>query len=194
MRGTGGSVRAHVEIPERHDADMQRTNARAGGPLSPATRSRVRRTTVPRVMCVTALALVGAVAACDEGEFGGSVPVQPLPSAVPGERTDLTGTIVVQDNGCIDLDLGSSGRRWIVWPYDVVQNRPGPPTEIAVQVDGHDLVDGDRISGVGALVEASELPGWSDADSDLGSFGRLCSADEQGVVVFDSTRLIDAQS
>lgn len=137
-----------------------------------------------------AVATMVAVAGCDDGKVGGPIPVQPLPSAIPGERSTVTGTIAIEDDGCIDLDLGDHGRRWIVWPYDVLVDGAGPLTAVAVQVGGHDLVDGDRISGTGALLDAADLPDWGDAGSDLGSLGRDCAAADRGVVVLDEVRLV----
>ena len=65
---------------------------------------------------VVAGCITGCGAGDDEGGFG--VPRQPADAAPTGDRVDLRGTVQVESNGCLALDLDSGARRWIVWPTD----------------------------------------------------------------------------
>ncbi len=90
--------------------------------------------------------------------------------------------VAVQGNGCLDLDLGDQGLRWIVWPDTTTDKNDGA----TVVVGDRSVSDGDVLTGTGALVNASVLPGWEDAEgSYFGGFGRYCGADEMGIVVLD---------
>ncbi|MGO1316055.1 MAG: hypothetical protein ACTMIR_03330 [Cellulomonadaceae bacterium] len=123
------------------------------------------------------------LSACSSEEVGFGAPAQPSTGAYGGLRGALTGSVVVQSNGCVDLDLGVEGLRWIVWP-STAEVDEGQPL-----FDGRPVAGGVVLAGLGALAEADVLPGWSEDDSYFGSFGRYCAADVHGVVIFDSVAI-----
>lgn len=132
-------------------------------------------------MCLVA-ATGWSVAGCAGTPDGFGVPRQPAPGEFPGPRQDITGVVTVQGNGCLDLDLGDQGLRWIVWPDTTTVTDDGA----TVVVGDHSVSDGDVVTGTGTLVDASVLPGWdSDPVGYFGGFGRFCGAGELGVVVLD---------
>ena len=130
----------------------------------------------------TALAVALALAGCgtdgdDEGGFG--VPQQPDGTPVAGPRSPVSGTVQVEPNGCLLLDTGTGGARWIVWPAGQEEDQGRPA------LDGRLVVDGDVLSGNGAEVTIEALPAGTNRDSYFGSFAHFCSAEETGVVVLD---------
>ena len=132
-------------------------------------------------MRLAAVLMCALLAGCSSSEVGFGTPVQPSPGAFPGHRETITGAVEVQGNGCIDLDLGAQGRRWIVWPEGTTTGGDGAD----IIVDDHAVTGADTLTGTGALATASVLPGWESEDSYFGGFGRFCSADDLGIVVFD---------
>lgn len=134
------------------------------------------------VVAVVLVVACGTVAGCSSARVGFGIPQQPSPSAFPGVRHDVTGVVVVQENGCVDVDLGSDGRRWGVWPDTVTEANGGAD----VMVGGHLVADGDQLTGTGMLLDGSELRTWSGRNEiPLGSFGSFCSAGTYGVVILD---------
>jgi hypothetical protein len=127
-------------------------------------------------LLVLALLLAGC-SGDDEGGFG--VPKQPAEAPLDGGRVTISGTVVVQSNGCLTLDTGIGAPRWIVWPADQ-EDDMGQPV-----VDGRVVADGDRLRGTGTQGTADVLPDWSNADSYFASYGTFCSAEETGIVVLD---------
>ena len=131
------------------------------------------------VVCVTA-------AACSGTEAGFGIPRQPSPSAFAGQRQAIVGVVAVQDDGCVDLDMGQQGRRWIVWP-DSTQTENGGAS---IVVGGRVVADGDALRGSGTVADGSQLNGWSKAYGvPLEMFGQYCSADKLGVVVLDDAEV-----
>ena len=131
------------------------------------------------LMCAT-LAACGA----QEGEamVGFGVPRQQSVDEVTAERSPVSGTVLVADNGCLNLAIDEVGLRWIVWPPGAAQH---PEDASATVVDGVTYRDGDPIAGVGALVSLTDLPDGASPDSYFASFGTYCGADVAGVVVLD---------
>ncbi len=124
----------------------------------------------------------GTAAGCSSAKVGFGIPHQPSPSAFSGVRQDVTGVVVVQKNGCVDVDLGSQGLRWIVWPVTATEANDGS----GVTVGAHVVADGDRLTGTGMLLDGSELRTWSGRnDLPLGDFGSFCSAGKHGIVILD---------
>jgi hypothetical protein len=123
------------------------------------------------------LLLAGCSSGSDEGGFG--VPKQPADAPLDGGRVTITGTVVVQSNGCIALDTGVGEPRWIVWPADQ-EDDMGQPV-----LDGRVVADGDRLRGTGTQGPADVLPDWSNADSYFASYGTFCAAEETGIVALD---------
>jgi hypothetical protein len=102
-------------------------------------------------------------------------------------RHDVTGVVVVQENGCVDVDLGSDGRRWVVWPDTVTEANGGAD----VIVGGHVVAHGDHLTGTGMLLAGSELRTWSGRnDIPLGTFGAFCSAGTHGIVILDDATVM----
>jgi hypothetical protein len=134
-----------------------------------------------RAMRTTALLALTLLAGCStestEGGFG--VPKQPADAPLDGGRTTISGTVVVQHNGCLALDTGIGEPRWIVWPADQ-EDDGGQPV-----LDGRVVADGDRLRGTGTQGPADILPDWSNGDSYFASFGTFCSAQETGIVALD---------
>ncbi len=129
-----------------------------------------------------AAAVCAAAAGCSDAQVGLGIPRQPSPSAFAGPRQDVVGVVAVQADGCVDLDLGDRGLRWVVWPDSTTTANDGAD----VVVRDHVVASGDTVTGTGTLAGAGVLPGWQDAQgSYFGSFGRFCKADEVGVVILD---------
>lgn len=130
----------------------------------------------------TALILI---AGCSEPYvFADIPPVQPSPSAFPGQRETITGVVEMSDNGCVTLDLGERGLRWIIWPGP---EKVGTSDDGDLYLGDHPITDGDVLTGTGTLADAAVLPGWEDDDKGayFGLLGRFCDADDLGIVVFD---------
>jgi hypothetical protein len=130
--------------------------------------------------------LLLALAACSAVDHtaGLGLPTQPPDDPVPGARADVGGTLRVESNGCFTLESDAGDRRWIVWPAGFAADGD------AVRLAGSQRAgDGDRLAGVGADVDASALPAWTDVDSYFHSFGVFCDADRLGVVVLDEVAL-----
>ena len=127
-------------------------------------------------LLVLALLLAGC-SGDNEGGFG--VPKQPADAPLDGGRIAISGTVVVQSNGCLTLDTGDGVPRWIVWPADQEVDM-GQPV-----LDGRVVADGDRLRGSGTKGPAGVLPDWSNADSYFASYGAFCSAEESGIVALD---------
>lgn len=133
-----------------------------------------------------AIALVavacGTAAGCSSARVGFEIPQQPSPSAFPGVRHDVTGVVVVEENGCVDVDLGSDGLRWVVWPDTVEEANGGAE----VMVGGHVVADGDQLTGTGMVLAGSELRTWSGRNElPIGTLGAFCSASTHGIVILD---------
>jgi hypothetical protein len=139
-----------------------------------------------RTMVDAALAVVllfCGTAACSDTEAGFGIPRQPSPSAFPGQRQAIAGVVAVQANGCVDLDLGQLGRRWVIWPHTTRAVDGGA----AIVLGGRVVADGDALRGSGMVADATQLPVWDKAYGlPLEMFGRYCSADKHGVVVLDA--------
>jgi hypothetical protein len=131
---------------------------------------------------LSVLLVCGAAAACTDTKAGFGIPRQPSPSAFAGPRQDLVGVVAIQDNGCVDLDLGQQGRRWVIWP-DTTQTEIGGAR---IVLGGHVVADGDALRGSGMVADATQLRVWGKAYGlPLEMFGQYCSADKTGVVVLD---------
>lgn len=126
--------------------------------------------------------ILAACGALEEAPAGFGVPRQQAVDEVTAERTPITGTVRLASNGCLDLEIEGEGLRWIVWPPGAAQH---PDEASATVVNDVAYRDGDTITGVGALVELSELPAGDNPDSYFSSFGTYCGADRAGVVVLD---------
>ena len=134
------------------------------------------------VAALAALLVCGTTAACSDTEAGFGIPRQPSPSAFAGQRQAIVGLVAVQDNGCVDLDLGQQGRRWVIWP-DTTQSENGGA---GIVLGGRVVADGDVLRGSGMVADATQLSGWDKAYGlPLEMFGRFCWADRLGVVVLD---------
>jgi hypothetical protein len=136
-----------------------------------------------RVAAALAVLLVcGTAAACSDTEAGLGIPRQPSPSAFAGERQAIVGVVAVQDNGCVHLDMGAQGRRWVIWPDTAQTENSGA----GIVLRGRIVADGDTLRGSGMVADATQLTGWDKAYGlPLEMFGRFCSADKLGVVVLD---------
>ena len=134
------------------------------------------------VAALAALLVCGTTAACSDTEAGFGIPRQPSPSAFAGQRQAIVGVVAVQDNGCVDLDLGQQGRRWVIWP-DTTQTENGGAS---IVLGGRVVADGDALRGSGVVADATQLPVWGQAYGlPLEMFGQYCPADQLGVVVLD---------
>ena len=140
-----------------------------------------------REVAVLAILLVcGTAAACSDTEAGFGIPRQPSPSAFAGPRQAIVGVVAVQDNGCVDLDMGAQGRRWVIWP-DTTQTENGGAS---IVLGGRVVADGDALRGSGVVADATQLPVWGQAYGlPLEMFGQYCSADQLGVVVLDDAAI-----
>ena len=136
-----------------------------------------------RVVAALAVLLAcGTAAACSDTEAGFGIPRQPSPSAFARQRQAIVGVVAVQDNGCVDLDLGEQGRRWVIWP-DTTQTEHGGA---GIVLGGRVVADGDALHGSGMVADATQLTVWDKAYGlPLEMFGQYCSADKLGVVVLD---------
>ena len=131
---------------------------------------------------LSVLLLSGAAAACTDTKAGFGIPRQPSASAFAGPRQDIVGVVVVQDNGCVDLDLGMQGRRWVIWP-DTTQTENGGAS---IVLGGRVVADGNELRGSGRVADATQLHLWDEAyGTPLEMLGRYCSSDKTGVVVLD---------
>ena len=153
----------------------------AASPTHRPVGGKMRRTLA--VLGLGALVLAGG---CSDPADGFGIPVQPAAGTWGGERELLTGSIVTRENGCFFLDLGDDDVRWIIWPAGTQTDTHGRP-----EVAGHGVRGGDPVSGQGVLADATTLSGWSDDQSQFGSFGRFCSAEDSGIVVLDSIENAD---
>jgi len=142
----------------------------------------VARAVVPVVLA--ALALLPA--ACSGNEAGFGLPTEPADETLAAARTDLSGTLHVESDGCFTWQGEDGLHRWVVWPRGAGQDMSDGAR---VRVGGRLLGEGDEVAGSGTLAEASVLPGWSDENSYFGSFGRFCDADVRGIVVFHEVSL-----
>ncbi|WP_084104212.1 hypothetical protein [Demequina sp. NBRC 110056] len=131
-------------------------------------------------------ALAGCQGTGDEDAQGGfGVPIQPSADAVAGDRQQISGTVTVRANGCVDLAVeGEADSRWVVWPPETPAADGGAMPEL----DGVAVADGDTVVGTGALVDAEALPDW-ERDGYFTAFGGFCEAQERGVVVLDDAHL-----
>lgn len=136
-----------------------------------------------RVMTALAVALLcGTSASCSDTEAGFGIPRQPSPSAFAGQRQSIVGVVAVQDNGCVDLDMGQQGQRWVIWP-DMTQTEDGGA---GIVLGGRVVADGDALYGSGMVTDATQLSTWGQTYGlPLEMFGQYCSADKLGVVVLD---------
>lgn len=146
------------------------------------------RSVIVLVSLAAASGPLGACSAQQDNEGGFGAPRQPSAAAVAGAREALSGTVVVRPNGCVDLDLGERGQRWLVWP----PSARGATEGMGVSVGGTVVTAGARVTGKGAVVDASVLPGFANPDSYFGSFGRFCTAQDVGVVVLDEATVSPA--
>ncbi len=138
-----------------------------------------------RVMASLVVVLAcGTAGACSDTEGGFGIPRQPSPSAFAGPRQAIVGVVTAQDNGCVALDLGERGLRWVIWPDTTeAETEKGG---IGMVLGGHVVFDGDTLRGSGMLADATQLPVWDQAyGMPLEMFGQYCSADQLGVVVLD---------
>ena len=124
----------------------------------------------------------GTAAACSDTEAGFGIPRQPSPGAFAGQRQAIVGVVAVQDNGCVDLDMGAQGRRWVIWP-DTTRTENGGAS---IVLGGRVVADGDALRGSGTVADAAQLTVWGKAYGlPLEMFGQYCSAGKLGVVVLD---------
>lgn len=134
------------------------------------------------VSALVILLVCGTAAGCSDTEAGFGIPRQPSPTAFAGQRHAIVGVVVVQDNGCVDLDMGRQGRRWVVWP-DTTQTENGGA---GIVLGGRVVADGDTLRGSGMVADATQLSVWGKAYGlPLEMFGQYCAADRHGVVVLD---------
>src|SRR5690606_27278312 len=133
------------------------------------------------LLAPVALLLAACGADPDDSQAGFGLPTV-SPDQVAGARTDLSGTMHVESNGCFTWtgDDEESERRWVVWPASA--SHDGDRVDLG---DGRSLTDGDAVVGTGLRADADVLPEWEHRDSYFFSFGTFCGADERGVVVFD---------
>ena len=138
------------------------------------------------LLAVACAVVAGCSGSGSRSEGGFGVPRQPAPGAFAGKREAISGVISVQPNGCVDLDMGTNGLRWAVWPSDAAGVQDG----VGIALAGVVLRPGARLTGTGALADPAVLPGWPDGQgSYFGAFGRFCRADALGVVVLDEATI-----
>lgn len=109
-----------------------------------------------------------------------------LPVQVPGESyghesTQLTGVLILEGNGCWEIDKGD-GPRVVIFP----QGYTKPPSDGAMMLspDGLEIRDGLEVTALGGSIEASTLPGGSDGF--WGGYMTFCQPELGEVVVIDS--------
>ncbi len=135
------------------------------------------------VVLAAAIGMSGCSSTSSEAGFG-------LPTLSPGdaaevladartEPIELTGTLVVEPNGCFAVAGLAADAAWIVWP-DTARQR-GDVVRLA---SGVELGAGSSLTASGALVDLADLPGGARSSSYFGSFGRFCHADERRIAVF----------
>lgn len=131
-------------------------------------------------------AAAGGCSASDRGdgsEGGMALPQQRDGEAYPGDRVPVTGTVVLQPNGCFRLRT-AAGTRLVVWPRG---SRQDPQDGATVRLpSGEPLRDGDPVTGSGLDFPISGLTGVPDGY--WGSVVTFCAPADATVLVLDDVR------
>ena len=139
----------------------------------------MRAATLAAIAGVGAATLAGCAGEDDSAGFG--VPTLVFSEVIDTVAQPLEGTVVVESNGCFDLELPGGELRWIVWPEGTRLGDDGDQ----VVVGELPVSNGDAITAAGAVAEADVLPGWENPDSYFASFGAFCGAEERGIVALE---------
>lgn len=97
--------------------------------------------------------------------------------------TPLSGTLVIEPHGCltwrsVDAETQEMNGSWIVWPDAAELD-----ADVVLLPSGRHVGQGSRLDVTGAYLALEELPGGDDETSYLGEYGRVCGADERGVLL-----------
>jgi len=131
--------------------------------------------------------MVGLVATLTSCEGGLGLPKQLSGEAYPGERREVTGTIEVDDFGCIRVRLDGGESYWAVWPASA---NLGQDDYVNLGWFQADLGVGDRLRGTAALTPLASLAQagsgyWPHAISGCTELG------ETDAIVFDRVEAVD---
>jgi hypothetical protein len=136
---------------------------------------RMHRTAVVGTLLLVLLAACGDPPA--EGGMG--LPAKIDGETYPGPRGELRGTVVVAENGCVELEV--DGRRWfVIWPS-------GARLDTLVRLpDGTVLDEGDTVEAIGGPTAVAPLVG--DGGGYWGHAIGFCAPDATEVLVLDEAR------
>ncbi|WES63711.1 hypothetical protein P0L94_14730 [Microbacter sp. GSS18] len=157
---------------------------------------RRRRWPIGASAVLAAAALAGLAGCSEDGGAGDrGLPtlthdvVQSVLAASGADVVDLSGTLVVEPNGCltwrtIDAETRTANGAWIIWPEAVKLD-----ADVVLLPSGRHAGQGSRLDVTGAYLTLRQLPGGQDATSFLGEYGRVCGADDRGVLL-----IVDAEA
>lgn len=133
-------------------------------------------------MAVTAGLLAVAVGGC----YGGiGIPQQQPGETYAGERHEVSGTIEIDDYGCIRVRLDDGTSHAAIWPSSASQ---GQDDYVNLGWFQEDLGDGDRVRGTATVVALASLRGWEGEGSGYWRYalGACVEGGETQAIVFDS--------
>jgi hypothetical protein len=131
------------------------------------------------------LCLVVAASGC-EGGIG--LPRQQPGETYSGERREVTGTIEVDDYGCVRVRLDDGTSYAAIWPLSANQ---GDEDYVNLGWFQEDLGDGDRVRGTAALTPLGQLRDWGSTSYWWYALGACVEDGETEAIVFDSAAALD---